>query len=258
MNQTSDILSLLYRQDTQQAYNDIYRSYTSQWYTTVMFLYFANISSNNLCSQDSSYKTALLHANFLLPDGIALQIFDRIVSRLGTSLYNLNWTDFTLPFLQFLQSKKDICIHLYGTTAEYIHQTKLFLQQKSMPVGHTQDGFSDFDKKAFAQKYDAKNINILLVGRWTPLQEQRIDQNHTFLSKHTLIVMAIWWLFDFRIGAQKRAPKIVRKCKAEWLWRLCTDPKRNFHKVYYSLLLIPYVFRYLLLKRTPNSVSKNK
>ena len=257
MNDTCDILSLLYRHDAKQAYEDIYGSYIKQWYATVMFCYFANISSNKLCTQDSSYKQALLHASFILPDGIALQIFNRVASWPKQWLYNLNWTDFTLPFLQFLQNKQDICVHMYGTTVEHVRKTKTFLQQKNIAVGHIQDGFSDFNQTTFGAKYDREKINILLVGRWTPLQEERIYQNHVFLSKHKLIVMGIWWLFDFRIGAQQRAPKIVRKCKAEWLWRLCTDPKRNLHKVYYSLLLIPYVFSYLLLKRTPNSISKS-
>jgi len=258
MNHPCDILSLLYRHDTQQAYKDVYESYKKQWYATVMFLYFANISSNKLCTQESSYKQALLRTDFLFPDGVALQIFDRTLSRSDKSLYNLNWTDFTLPFLQFLQSKKDICVHIYGTTSDYIRKTKVFLEHKNMTVWYVQDGFNEFSQKIFSAKYDNAKINILLVGRWTPLQEQRIDQNNEFLSKHGLIVMAIWWLFDFWVGAQKRAPKIVRKCKAERLWRLCTDPKRNAHKVYYSLLLVPYLFRYLLLKRTPNSISKSK
>jgi UDP-N-acetyl-D-mannosaminuronic acid transferase (WecB/TagA/CpsF family) len=74
-----------------------------------------------------------------------------------------------------------------------------------------------------------------------------------------LLVFTVGWLFDFlawewtkkwrKKWVQKRAPKIVRKMKLEWLWRLITDPKRNYKKVKNSFAIFPYILRYLLLKK---------
>ncbi|HCY20675.1 TPA: hypothetical protein DIC40_02255 [Patescibacteria group bacterium] len=47
---------------------------------------------------------------------------------------------------------------------------------------------------------------------------------------------------------QKRAPRLWRTYKLEWLWRLITNPKRNYKKVLDSILIIKYIFSYLLLK----------
>jgi exopolysaccharide biosynthesis WecB/TagA/CpsF family protein len=49
--------------------------------------------------------------------------------------------------------------------------------------------------------------------------------------------------FDFWAGTEKRAPKIFLKLKLEWFWRLITNPKKNFKKVYYSLFLFWYFWK---------------
>jgi UDP-N-acetyl-D-mannosaminuronic acid transferase (WecB/TagA/CpsF family) len=63
-----------------------------------------------------------------------------------------------------------------------------------------------------------------------------------------LLVLNQWGTFDFRAGVQKRAPRLRRKFKVEWLWRRISDPKRNTKKIRDSLKIINYIFRYLLLK----------
>jgi len=35
---------------------------------------------------------------------------------------------------------------------------------------------------------------------------------------------------DFEAGVQKRAPKWINRLGLEWLYRLCSDPKRMFKR----------------------------
>lgn len=72
----------------------------------------------------NAYKKALLEADILLPDGIALQIFYRMVYKrkkiktIKPRLDNLNGTDFCLFFMDRLQSEKgsdNVEVYLYWT-----------------------------------------------------------------------------------------------------------------------------------------------
>jgi UDP-N-acetyl-D-mannosaminuronic acid transferase (WecB/TagA/CpsF family) len=90
------------------------------------------------------------------------------------------------------------------------------------------------------------------VGRSTPtipLQELRTLRNYQKIKQGWLVVMNVWGFFERWSGGQKRAPLWVRKIKLERLWRLITQPKRNFKKVVNSLKIIPYIFTYLIFRR---------
>lgn len=256
------ILSQLQRTSPRQTMDEILSHYQKNWYTTVGFLYFAHASSQQIFAQLSSYRTALESCDFLMPDGIALQLFDRTVRRKygieQDPLPNLNGTDFTLPFLQYCHQKTRTTVHIYGTHQSIAEQSATYLRTQWLHVWYIQDGFRDLDRSIFEQHVVSDECNILLVGRGTPLQEQRVYDNREKLQQHNCIVCMVWGLFDFRVWAQTRAPRRVRYCKAEWLWRLVTDPKRNWKKVRHSLAIIPYILSYLLLKRTPNSVFKKQ
>jgi UDP-N-acetyl-D-mannosaminuronic acid transferase (WecB/TagA/CpsF family) len=93
-------------------------------------------------------------------------------------------------------------------------------------------------------------INILLVARWTPLQENRVAENISKVQKNNLIVFTWWWLFDHLTWKQKRACKLIRILKLEWLWRLlCLRNKTQTEKVIKTFLWFKQLFCYLLLKK---------
>ena len=98
----------------------------------------------------------------------------------------------------------------------------------------------------------------MLIARWTPIQEMRVQKNLSKIKNNKMIIFTVWGLFDFIAAswwneniqwAQKRAPKFVRKMKLERLRRLITDPKRNWKKVKNTLTLPKYILKYLLLKK---------
>ena len=209
--------------------------------------------------------------DFLLPDGVALQMFYNLAGKqfkLPTrQLSNLNWTDFIPYFLDELKKRfwwQKICLFLYWAKQSIVEDAKKAFKYKWFNVVYIQDGYSELDRdKIVESKKDYQDtINILLVARSTPdnpIQELRTIKNRTNIKKHKLLLFTVWWLFDFlawewakkwrKKWTQKRAPKFVRKVKLEWLWRLITDPKRNFKKVKNSFAVFPYILRYLLLKK---------
>ena len=264
------ILQKISTTNTQETSDNIVNVYSNQWYCVVNFIYFSQIvsqhdfsSTKKRTEKEKEYRKLHLKADFLLPDWIALQIFYYLAVLLGRIesekkwLPNLNWTDFTPFFLNDIKQKywnQRINILLYWSTPKVVEKVKENLTLKGYNVIYTQDWFSEFDRDKAEESLNeyVDTINILLVARSTPkipIQELRTSRNYHKIQDNKLLVMNIWWLFDFIAWVQKRAPLLFRKLKIERLRRLCSQPKRNAKKVLNSLMIIPYIFRYLILKK---------
>ena len=250
--------------------DNIISVYNEQWHCVVNFIYFSQIVSQKVFSsakkkteKEKEYKKLILKSDFLLPDGIALQIFYYCatlfwsIKSTKNRLPNLNWTDFTPYFLNNIKQKygsQKINILLYWSTPKVVEKVKENLSLKWYNVIYIQDGFSEFDWSSAENELDEyqDTINILLVARSTPkipLQELWTSRNYQKIQDNNLLIMNVGWLFDFIAWVQKRAPKLIRSLKIEWLRRLCSQPKRNRKKVANSLRIFPYIFRYLILKK---------
>jgi exopolysaccharide biosynthesis WecB/TagA/CpsF family protein len=250
--------------------NDILKTYEEQSFCIVNFLYFAQVVSQKLFSESKDktekqreYKKILLKSDYLLPDGIALQIFYYFANVFGVissprwRLKNLNGTDFTPYFLDEIKKKygnQKICLLLYGALPKGIEKAREYITRKGFNVIYFQDGYRDFDRHIAKEKLEdyQDTINILLIGRTTPtipLQELWTLRNYQKIKQHHLLVMNLGGFFDWWSGAQKRAPQRIRTLKGEWLRRLITQPKRNRKKVLNTLKIIPYFFHYVLLKK---------
>lgn len=283
------VLSKLFTWDKEQAFESILSEYHRKSFAIVNYLYFANVTGKQLFEQyhqhideenfqeavleeykimspktiSSAYKKALLESDFLLPDGIALQIYYYIAAKLNrikTSrpwLENLNWTDFGIDILNYIKEtfgEDQLQLVLYGTYPGILEKTKAVLNEKGFSIVYAQDGYTNFDWDQLeeALKESPKKYTVMLVARTTPLypiQELWSRSNKELIKKHKVLVLNQWGTFDFWAGIQKRAPKIRRTLKLEWLYRLITDPKRNIKKVIDSIKIIAYIFRYLLLKK---------
>lgn len=285
-----EILDRLELEEANVVSQKILDKYLDKWYCFLNYAYFANIVSKKLFEENKSdldvsyfkelllenykktqdedisayYKKSILDSDFLLPDGIALQIFYFFARRFGKikskkyRLPNLNGTDFAPYFLDYLKNKiwqEKVKLVLYGTYPDLLDKTKLYLKNKWFDVIYAQDGYTNFNREEFS-KLDVLNqdwfVYVLLVARTTPkypIQEIWSYANENMIKKFNLLVMNQWWTFDFRVWQQKRAPKLVRTIKLEWLWRLISDPKRNYKKVLDTMLLFKYIFVYLLLKK---------
>ncbi|MFA5747605.1 MAG: WecB/TagA/CpsF family glycosyltransferase [Candidatus Absconditabacterales bacterium] len=283
------ILNKIFTGDNQQACEKIIEKYEKQHFCVVDYVYFANIVGKKVFEKNyseynlsefknavlddykkisfdkicSAYQDALNESDFLLPDGIALwlfyflaKMFKRIESK-TFKLANLNGTDFMPYFLEQIKNNffnNKINILLYGTYPDLINQTKKILLSKGYNVVFAQDGYSnlDWNKIENILKKESDGINILFVARSTPkfpIQEIWTMANIERIKKNKLIVMNQGGTFDFLIGKQKRAPKVIRKLKFERLRRFLLDPKRNWKKIFDTLSFFKYVFLYLLLKK---------
>lgn len=110
-------------------------------------------------------------------------------------------------------------------------------------------GFDGYDNRP--QTDDAAAVELpeaiergclVLVGMGMPVQEAWIEQNRSLLAG--CYVANVGGCIDYLSGAQRLAPRWLGPLGLEWLFRLCCDPRRLWHRY----LIEPFHLAYLLGK----------
>ena len=89
--------------------------------------------------------------------------------------------------------------------------------------------------------------DLLFVGMGVPKQDIFIYEN---MYKYQIpMSFSIGATIDFEAGVQKRAPKWINKIGMEWLYRLCSEPKRMFKRyIIDDLQIVRLVWKYRKVK----------
>lgn len=272
-----DILNHLYRWTREQAAEDIATQYESWASVFVDFLYFASamkmrVLEEQQTAEQETYKKAILAADILFPDGIALQVFDRAANKGKASrLHNLNGTDFVPYLLKYLAAKWKTSMYVRSVFDEKKWHGKEFMQkwidrlQAHVPwlqcpfawqCSYYQRG-DGFPWKEFkeARHKDDSAYKIFWTGIGTPFQEIRSEKNRQMFDETPCIVIQLGGTLDFWSGYETRAPRRVVKARVlETPWRLLTTPKKNYPKV----LAMFGVFRILRKRITSKEKRKNR
>jgi len=185
----------------------ILNTYERQHYCIISYLYFAPIVTHRVFagpqnSNQKMYKHHLLENDFLLMDGIALQVFyciARLLGRIKTAKYwlpNLNGTDFFPYFIKQVKKKygakkinfifygvydqRDISIvNQYGATKQYGTKKNQFKnariaairQHFDLPIDYyyesnfTDESFTDFSFEDMQTHLKSDAINIVMNCR---------------------------------------------------------------------------------------------
>lgn len=89
------------------------------------------------------------------------------------------------------------------------------------PFGFEMD---DVETAQIIDDINARGTDILFVGVGAPKQEKWAHANLARLNVGP--VLCIGAAFDFVAGTAIRAPRFMRQIGMEWLWRLCSEPRR--------------------------------
>lgn len=94
------------------------------------------------------------------------------------------------------------------------------------------------------ERIDALKPDIVWVGLSTPKQEYWM---HAFRPRlEAPVLVGVGAAFDFHAGLKKQAPAWMQRNGLEWLFRLCTEPRRLWKRY---LTNNPRFLWYLLLER---------
>lgn len=199
---------------------------------------FINAHAINTCYRNQKFFTKLEQSDYLFRDGIGMEILCKKAA-LPSGL-NMNGTDF-IP--EILRVMKDNSIALYGTSSENVETTAHILKNKGYNIVSAIHGFKPDD----VYVKDAQKIKprVILLGMGMPIQEQvAIDLKNSL--DFPCVIINGGALIDFISGRIRRAPKIVRQLKSEWIYRLIQEPKRLYKRYLIGNLLFIYRTRPLV------------
>lgn len=279
------IIKKLYHKDSNALIHEILNYYTKHKICIINYIYGAVMvnrdllwAGQNFSNDNKQYniKDILLESDFLLPDGAALRtmhLIGRILWRRNgpNMLHNLNGTDFMPKFLDYLH-ESDYTVNIITLTVydprinnpkwylkwwvlQYISNRRPHFQTHWEEILYGDTNYTAYDRSSvedFLQKNKKDNqINILLNFRgWSyggPHQELFAYINRDKLKELELLCMNQWATVDFRIGRETRAPKWIRAIWLESVYRLFSDPKKNWKKFLVSFKMIWLIIRNIIL-----------
>ncbi|HWU61427.1 MAG TPA: WecB/TagA/CpsF family glycosyltransferase [Ensifer sp.] len=188
---------------------------------------FLNANNANIMYADADYRE-ILSRHMILPDGVGVDIAATVVY--GDKFpANLNGTDFVPALLTYMDRPKRI--GLLGGHPDVVEQAAANFRRHAPwhDFVVVSDGyFSEADSAKVAERVEALKLDVLLVGLGSPKQEKWVDAN--IRAEHARLVLCVGALFDFVGKAVPRAPRILRRMRLEWMFRLLIEPKRLWRR----------------------------
>lgn len=196
---------------------------------------------------DPEFATVLESADLVTHDGMPLVWALRL---LGHRMLERVYGPHLMLFVCQAAAKRGIPIGLYGGSPEVLADLAIKLQTKypgleipfqvSPPFRPTTKEEDDRDLK------DLRNsgARILFVGVGCPKQEFWIHRNKRRFSGPML---GVGQAFDIHSGHSRMAPRVLQNLGLEWLYRLCTEPRRLWRRYLknnprYVVLIIMQLF----------------
>ncbi|MCM2291392.1 WecB/TagA/CpsF family glycosyltransferase [Allorhizobium sp. BGMRC 0089] len=210
-------------------------------YAQVSFL---NANNVTIMMRDEAYRK-VLDDNIVLPDGIGLDLAASLIDGQPFAA-NLNGTDFIPALMTYMEEPRRIGL-IGGRPAVLAGAVASF--RKHAPWHHfipVADGYFDNEElPVILERLEQAEIDILLVGMGTPLQEKWISTH--IGPQHCRVVFGVGALFDFVSGTMPRAPYWVRRIRCEWIYRLLHEPGRLWRRYLIGIpVFLFHVLRYRL------------
>ncbi|MCO6383007.1 WecB/TagA/CpsF family glycosyltransferase [Oceanicola sp. 502str15] len=186
--------------------------------------FFMNAHCCNIRRRNRAYREAVAGADMVLPDGIGVELAGKMTGHALTA--NLNGTDL-VPELLEEAAAEGKSVYLFGGTPGTAEAAAAALKARipALVIAGTRDGFAGAaDADAVVDAINDSGADIVLVALGVPMQELWLHRHAWRLDAP--LALAVGALFDFLAGNVTRAPAMVRKAKAEWVWRLAQEPRR--------------------------------
>ena len=100
----------------------------------------------------------------------------------------------------------------------------------------------DFDYPAIAETVNREDPDIIWVSLGAPKQEIFMSKLKPYLNRGVMI--GVGAVFNFRSGiAERRAPQWAVKSHLEFVWRLFSDPRKQWPRVRNIITALPSIIR---------------
>lgn len=169
------------------------------------------------------YYCEIIKRFLTVNDGIGVEISSLLLHRKRFPA-NLNGTDL-IPFL-LENTPVPLRVFLFGGKPDVVAEAaaKISALGQSEVCGY-RDGYKCWgDMAKVISDINQARPDLVLVALGNPLQERWIAEHGAAIN--TSVLMGVGALFDYMSGRKRRAPKLFLKLRAEWVYRLLTEPRR--------------------------------
>lgn len=220
-----------------------------------------NAYSYNIAQKDHLFAKALLHSDYLIPDGISIVIAckwlktkNRPTNRIvGWDLFSFEmeklYSEVKNGQFQLRHGTKTPVVMFMGSSEKVLALIEKRMQEEYPLLQTTtysppyKQNFSDDDNRAMVEAINSAQPDLLWIGMTAPKQEKWLYQHWDELNINCH-VGCVGAVFDFYAGTIKRAPQWWLDHSLEWVYRLIKEPKRMWRR---SIIGIP-LFLYNVFK----------
>lgn len=214
-----------------------------------------NPHSYAVALHDDAFRSALLHADWLIPDGAGVVLASRMMG--GSIRARVTGSDVFEGLHRRMNEARGMSVFFLGTT----EQTLATIRQRmardypgirvagacSPPFKPT---YSAEELEVMIQAINEAAPDVLWVGMTAPKQEKWIFENQPRLA--VKFAGAVGAVFDFYAGTVARSDPVFQRVGLEWLPRLLREPRRLWRRTFVSAPL----FLWHVLKRRVCSEEK--
>ena len=102
----------------------------------------------------------------------------------------------------------------------------------------------EFDYQGIADKINACSPDIVWISLGAPKQEAFMQRLQPYLNRGVMFgVGAIFNFFSDLKNVERRAPQWIIRLKMEWLYRLLTQPGKQFRRCWKIATILPKAYR---------------
>lgn len=218
-----------------------------------------NVDHICLCRRNAEFKRAYEESYLVVPDGMPLIWSSKM---LGTPLVQrLNGTDLVYAISERAAAEGRSVFLLGaaegvpGEAAERL--TSLYPGLRIAGIYSPPMGFekSADENAEIVDRLRAAGPDICFVAVGSPKQE--IWMRQYCEESGVPLMIGVGASLDFIAGRKRRAPRVFQKAGFEWLWRLCTEPRRLWRRylvddmLFFVLLARQYASRYMRRRCAP-------
>lgn len=193
-----------------------------------------NAHSYNTAQEDELFAEALAKGDVLIPDGAPIPWACRVVGSANPpKSRTAGWDLFEFEMeklnkkggkVMFMGSSEKVLSLICQKAADMYPNIEVVTY--SPPY---KPFFSDEENADIISSINNANPNLLWIGMTAPKQEKWTYShwNELNINCHVGTIGAV---FDFFAGTSKRAPMWWQRHGLEWLYRLCSEPRRMFRR----------------------------
>lgn len=189
------------------------------------------------------FRLAYIRHSHVTADGNPIVWFSRLA---GEPVSLLPGSELIFPAITCAMSAQ-VPVALFGSTPETLTLTKASLLARfpDLQIAATLSPPMEFDPEGpdadrYISDLGASGAGLVFLALGAPKQEIFAERASAALPG--IGFMSIGAGLDFISGQQVRAPKIVRRFAAEWLWRLARDPRRLLGRYAACAAVMPSLF----------------